>query len=487
MQSAPLLVLALSLPSLVAAQSSLPQAATPLPRSSFVTQVVQLQPTSPGTAQNGNVNITGTLIAGSLAANGAALSNLNASAATTGTLADARLSANVPRLGAAQTFTGANSFSSSVLFSAAGAAFSVANSIKINSLNCDQLDGLDSSAFLQAVPVPLSLVSPGMDSTAVRGTANNGWGARGVHGIADQGIAVLGTSADQIGVEGDSVNGIGMYATSQNYIGLISESYGSGYAGIFGFNGGTGIGVVGASNGGNGVQGSTTAAITSGVYGEGPGNGYGVAGRVVGANGGGIGVYADAPPNMLALFVTRDTFLGEDLYVAGAKTGYVADIVRNVGREPLECGDLVEIVGASEPVLGEIPVIDVRKASSAAPQATLGPIASALSVKPSGIVPPPLADGRPAPALAEGLMEIHKIAGSVAPGDYGTVVTLGSFKAIKVDAGYGAIRPGDPLVASPNPGYAMAGFDAPAGSVIGNALGSLAGGRGSMAVMIDRR
>ncbi|HTF88946.1 MAG TPA: hypothetical protein VK843_11095 [Planctomycetota bacterium] len=485
MHATPALVLSLSFSSLAAAQSSLQQAATPLPPSSFAVQVVQLQPTTPGTAQNGNVNVTGALIAGSLAGNGAALSNLNAGAVTAGILADARLSANVPRLGTAQTFTGPNSFSSSVLFTAAGAAFSVANSIKINSLNCDQLDGLDSSAFLQAVP--LTLVSPVTDSTAISATANNGWGSRGVHGTADHGVGVVGTSADQIGVAGDSINGIGMYATSQNYIGLISESYGTGYAGIFGFNGGTGMGVVGASNGGNGVQGSTTAAVTSGVYGEGPGNGYGVAGRVVGANGGGIGVYADAPPNMLALFVTRDTFLGEDLYVAGAKTGYVADIVRNVGREPLECGDLVEIVGASEPVLGEIPVIDVRKASSAAPQATLGPIATALSVKPCSVVPPPLADGKPAPALAEGVMEIHKREGSVAPGDYGTVVTLGSFKAIKVDASYGAIRPGDPLVASPNPGYAMQGFDAPAGAVIGNALGSLAGGRGSMAVMIDRR
>lgn len=47
---------------------------------------------------------------GTFTGNGAALSNLNASQLTTGTVADARLSANVPLLNANQTFSGANTF-----------------------------------------------------------------------------------------------------------------------------------------------------------------------------------------------------------------------------------------------------------------------------------------------------------------------------------------------------------------------------------------
>jgi hypothetical protein len=47
---------------------------------------------------------------GTFAGNGSSLSNLNASQLTSGTVADARLSANVPLLNANQTFSGANSF-----------------------------------------------------------------------------------------------------------------------------------------------------------------------------------------------------------------------------------------------------------------------------------------------------------------------------------------------------------------------------------------
>ncbi|MCX5688213.1 MAG: hypothetical protein NTV94_00215 [Planctomycetota bacterium] len=50
--------------------------------------------------------------ANSFAGNGAALTALNATAVSTGTLADARLSINIPRLASANTFTTSNTFSS---------------------------------------------------------------------------------------------------------------------------------------------------------------------------------------------------------------------------------------------------------------------------------------------------------------------------------------------------------------------------------------
>src|SRR5690606_8034087 len=55
---------------------------------------------------NGNADISGTLaVGGTISGNGSGLTNLNASNLSSGTLADARLSSNVPLLNAANTFT----------------------------------------------------------------------------------------------------------------------------------------------------------------------------------------------------------------------------------------------------------------------------------------------------------------------------------------------------------------------------------------------
>lgn len=230
--SIPAAVLLLAAASHATAQSASPQVSPAPPPSQFTLQYVQLQPTTPGTAQSGNANVTGSLIAGSVAGNGASLTNLNATQVASGTLADARLSSNVARLSAGQTFGGANTFSSGVLFNAAGAAFSVANSTKINNLNCDKLDGLDSSAFLQSIPVPLILASttgiaiegsssvdltPGVygSSTAtnfgyaVQGFCNIG---AGTYGEVGSGVGAYGTAVvSGVSVKGDSALGDGVY------------------------------------------------------------------------------------------------------------------------------------------------------------------------------------------------------------------------------------------------------------------------------------
>src|SRR5690606_31654130 len=55
---------------------------------------------------NGNADISGTLaVGGTITGNGSGLTNLNASNLSSGTLADARLSSNVPLLNAANVFT----------------------------------------------------------------------------------------------------------------------------------------------------------------------------------------------------------------------------------------------------------------------------------------------------------------------------------------------------------------------------------------------
>jgi hypothetical protein len=56
-------------------------------------------------------NETGLTLGGSFSGNGAGLTSLNAANISSGTLADARLSANVALLAGAQTFTGAKAFS----------------------------------------------------------------------------------------------------------------------------------------------------------------------------------------------------------------------------------------------------------------------------------------------------------------------------------------------------------------------------------------
>ncbi len=66
---------------------------------------------TPASTQTGDINISGALIAASLQGSGAAITSLNASNLSSGTVADARLSANVALLDANNTFTGTNSFS----------------------------------------------------------------------------------------------------------------------------------------------------------------------------------------------------------------------------------------------------------------------------------------------------------------------------------------------------------------------------------------
>lgn len=68
---------------------------------------LSLQASTPGAQENGNINISGTAIAGSFSGNGSGLTTLNASSISSGSLSDSRLSSNVALLDRnTQTFTG---------------------------------------------------------------------------------------------------------------------------------------------------------------------------------------------------------------------------------------------------------------------------------------------------------------------------------------------------------------------------------------------
>ena len=89
---------------------------------------------------------------------------------------------------------------------------------------------------------------------------------------------------------------------------------------------------------------------------------------------------------------------------------------------------------------------------------------------------------------SDALGNIHAVdkVDSIGANGYTNVVTLGSYKGVKVDASFGAVHAGDLLVSSPNAGYAMVATDRAQanGAVIGKALGDLASGTGLIPVMV---
>jgi hypothetical protein len=79
---------------------------------------------------------------------------------------------------------------------------------------------------------------------------------------------------------------------------------------------------------------------------------------------------------------------------------------------------------------------------------------------------------------------LHATNNAIQRDEYLSVVTLGAFKLIKVDASTGPIQPGDLLTPSPNPGYAMRSKDTSPGIIIGKALEAWETGQGTIAVYV---
>jgi len=323
----------------------------------------------------------------------------------------------------------------------------------------------------------------------IRGyTSAPGVNTAGLFGVNDNadagGPGTYGYSTKQAGVYGKG----GSDSPLTYPLGGGSGVYGVGPTGVYGYAAGTGAG--------DGVVGTTTASGMSGVYGYAT-NSYGVTGRstnsyaVQGISENSAGVYGEDaganPDDSYAVYANGDIYADDDLVVAdhltvwgtstfvGAKTGYVVDVAQNDDSVSLHTGDVVVISGAGPALLGEIPVIKVRLAKEGETGAVIGVV-----------------DQRyvPAPTIVQtdayGEMKAEAVFdnAAIAPGEYLTVVTLGSFKGIKVDASYEAIAPGDLLVASPNPGYAMRAIDPAPGTIIGKALGALESGTGVIPVVV---
>lgn len=229
-----------------------------------------------------------------------------------------------------------------------------------------------------------------------------------------------------------------------------SSAQGSGYGGYF--ESSTGTGVYGKSTG---VP-STTNRLPAGVYGysENGAGVYGEAGSQFAWSG-----YFDGHVRIDGSLVISDSLFAND------KSGYLFDVALNDDDTALNQGDVVVVTGiVTETITENIPLFTVRRAAVAQSTGVVGIVDRRYTQDENG----------------RGRME--NIPAS--PGDYVAVVTMGAFQAIKVDAAYGSIHPGDLLVSSPTPGYAMRADHPAIGTVIGKALSPLESGQGTVAVMV---
>ncbi len=291
------------------------------------------------------------------------------------------------------------------------------------------------------------------------------------------------------------------------------------YAGFF--SGGRGVHASSSDSGYPAVQGQATGPGANGTYGgefssdnwnalrvDPPPAANGRAQVYVSGTAGNLNA-EDIDPGAL--------YINGNLTVTGSKSGYVVDAMQNADSSALEQGDVVVIAGDSAPVLGQIPVVTVKKATSANDTAVAGVVDQALyvpdaatraayeaqqaavrsaEIKRNQALAAAKSDGSK-PDLSNITMPKADItdergiphatdATSAAPGGYINVVTLGAYKTVKVDASFGAIKAGDLLTTSSHAGYAMKVTDkaAASGAINGKALSSLQSGTGTVTVMV---
>lgn len=248
-------------------------------------QYVALQPTSPGTSQSGNVNVSGRITSGQLVTGSFTLS---------GGSSGLVLTSNGSGVGTWQTpfiqapYAMSGSFSASI--------FSATNS------------GAGNAIFG---------MSTGLSSSAIRGqsTAVIGIGVSG-EASGDNSIGVVGShtaeSGTGAGVEGTTTSAFGTGVRGRNG----NAAFGNAVEGIA--DGQAGYGVYGFSNNatgtGRGVYGRAIAPSATGVYGAHDANGRGVYGTAFGTSGTGVYGRVDTASSGQEAFAIRGLGLGQTAY-----------------------------------------------------------------------------------------------------------------------------------------------------------------------------
>jgi hypothetical protein len=313
-----------------------------------------------------------------------------------------------------------------------------------------------------------------------------------VHSYEHLGIYASSDITDGVGVYGYAggpwSGGVdrptGVYGSS-NYTGTIGVngySYGYDSLGVYGVaNGDTGSCPIGDYYCGAGVLANSFGdSYGSFAYGE-------MRSGVIGLTDSGF--YASAFYNFdgsasPGLYVDGTTYLNGYLTVAAGKSGYVVDVALNAGSEPLERGDVVVIVGMDAPVVGQIPVIRVQKATPETASGIVGVVDVLFET---------CTKSQEELELGEACGGYVPSVTSIQPGQHLGVVTLGAFQWLKADATGAPIKAGDLLSISPSAGVAAKAqmitidgysFYAP-GTIIGKALQDLESGSGVIAVFVS--
>src|SRR5262249_34859664 len=203
-------------------------------------------------------------------------------------------------------------------------------------------------------------------------------------------------------------------------------STGNGSGAIFGESTGASgvpIGVMGTcvSETGRGMFAASNATTGPGIgaydisYGD---NGRATFGWAFSSSGTNYGVYGQTnSASGYGVYSGGDMHVEGNLTGSGSQGGDGAHFFSNGPSVPLEPGDLVEIVGSGDPVLGEIPLILVRRATSANAGAVLGPIAYAVEAHENETPSVHAIDAVESAAEAHpAKFSIHEVSGSVEPG-----------------------------------------------------------------------
>ncbi|MBN2146757.1 MAG: hypothetical protein JW726_05180, partial [Anaerolineales bacterium] len=303
----------------------------------------------------------------------------------------------------------------------------------------------------------------GWNTGGGNGVRGDGWGSGiGVYGEAENSPGVVGNSANGYGIEGVSASGDGgVWAHSTDGVGLFAHS-----------DNGDSIYVDGAGRYGIRVE----SAASHGIYVESAGW-DGVA--VWSASTAGMYVHSSGADGILIDSAGWDgvhvVTAGGAYYGSGLK-GAEDFLVLNTGEVRSEVGFATPandfaVMMAVEGMRSKYEPGDVLVVRGDQGQAA-GLSATAYSPTVIGVysAAPGFLGGQPVTEQRE---------------DSNTIpVAIMGIVSVKVSAENGPIRPGDLLVTSATPGYAMLGDDPAAGTILGKALGTLESGTGTILVLL---
>jgi hypothetical protein len=282
-----------------------------------------------------------------------------------------------------------------------------------------------------------------------------GWTTQGVgvRGSSDSSTGVRGTSNSGVGVKGESTDGYGIFAHSDNNHSIYVD--GAGNSGLY-----------------------ISSAGASGVY-------------VLSAANAGIGVYSAGMMGMWVHSAAQDGILvdtagWDGVHVSGPVGGayYGSGKKGDEDFAVLNTGEVRSKVGFATPARDFAVMMDVAgDKASYEPGDVLVASSTAVGVLERSVAPySPAVVGvySATPAFVGG----RSVTGDALAG--GVPVAILGVVSCKVSAENGPIRPGDLLVTSATPGYAMRADrdSAQLGTILGKALESLDSGTGLIQVLV---